>query len=79
MQQELFVIILILTHNESKLPSVDSVNVRPDLGLLYFLLAKSTHIVEAYKVGQKIVVCVLFFKYKTTKSKNPCSNVVITC
>ncbi|KAK7094598.1 uncharacterized protein C05D11.1-like [Littorina saxatilis] len=32
-----------------------SVSVRPDLGLLYLLLAKSTHVVDAYKVGRKIV------------------------
>jgi hypothetical protein len=33
-----------------------SMYVLPESGLLYFLLAKSTHIVKAYKEGQDIVV-----------------------
>nr|KAG5705771.1 hypothetical protein BaRGS_027430 [Batillaria attramentaria] len=32
-----------------------SIYVRPDLGLLYLLLAKSAHVADAYRVGQKIV------------------------
>ncbi|PVD22506.1 hypothetical protein C0Q70_18320 [Pomacea canaliculata] len=32
-----------------------SVTIRPDLGMLYLLLAKATHVVDAYGVGQNIV------------------------
>ncbi|XP_076436922.1 uncharacterized protein C05D11.1-like [Babylonia areolata] len=32
-----------------------SINIRPDLGLLYLMLTKSAQVVEAYQVGSKIV------------------------
>ena len=33
-----------------------SMYVKPETGLLYFLLARSTHVVDAYKEGKDIVV-----------------------
>ena len=39
-----------------------SMFVKPDEGLLYFLLYKSTHVVSAYKQAKEIVVSVRVFK-----------------
>lgn len=38
--------------------NIYSVTIRPDLGMLYLLLAKATHVVDAYGVGQNIVVSI---------------------
>ena len=44
-----------------------SMYVKPDTGLLYFILFKSTHVVNAYKVAKEIVVSYIIIFRKLLK------------
>ncbi len=52
------------------IPLCFSMFVKPETGLLSFILFKSTHLVNAYKCGKEIVVCVLLVVIRVNNNRN---------